>query len=985
MMAVVEFFSRKIRAYQASLLSLLLFLLALFPRITTLDRTFIVNDETLYWSWTNEFITALLNFDWAGTLVGKGYPAVTIFWVHGLGLVGQTIVDLSRGYALSDMGSRTGLDQPFILALLWQRRLVMAVMNAWLISLIFGQARKLLGRPVALLGTVLLIFAPFLLADARTMRGDALLSSLMLLSLLALLNFLRRGRHSALILSGVTLGLAILTKITALPLFGIGLGAIGAALLYRSGWAWPRQWRWGLAVLAAWAGLAGLTIFSLWPALWVAPMEVLTFIRGHAEGSLDGRLNYFWGRLTYAEPLHLFYPNAFLFRATPLVVLGTVVSGGLMVAGFYRRWRHRLTWSQIFRELWGLPPAAGWTLLALSGYALLYGLALDVGALKRDRYLMPVFPALMFVAAAGLLWLVGAARRRWPGPDRFRILAGGRWLWLILGLGLAWEVGQVWSTHPFYYTYWNPLMGGGAVAARAMMAESGVESSALVALSQTPSGPNETVAVLFTRDFAPAFSGEVVRLANHTAWVTADHILLRQYHMQTEKLEPALLAYLAHRPLERVIEFQGYPWGWLYAGPAAQFFSGSLLEGKARLLGYDLSDSRASTASPLQLKLIWQNQGRQPEEQIFVRLVDAAGFIWAESLARPRPEFAAAAGLVEAIVESEASLVIPPGTPPGLYYLKIGLAGETELGEFVLPGEGSAIVVEPTPGPVAEPALSHMVRRPIGPDLTLLGLEIEPELLLNPPTPARLTLYWRAETDITTDYQLRLALIDQNGQPAGLWSGPPARGIYPTTGWPAGALVRDPWRLEPAGLAPAIAPGDYTLTLTLVETATAQPLGQVTLTELEVIERRRLFSRPPLETRLDARFGQAITLLGYNLKQAPLTGGARFEVELFWQTHQPLSTNYTVFVQMLGPDGTVLGQHDGMPVGGTVPTSAWAVAEIISDRHRLEFPTGQPGSYRLIVGLYEATSEARLPLAGPAPAPAADFLEIYTFTVAAEG
>ncbi len=978
-------------------------LLALLPRVTTLGGTFIVNDETLYWSWTNEFTRALLNLDWAGTLVGKGYPSVTVFWVHDLGFLIHYLGDVLEGHS-AGFWQRVGLDQPFVFDLLGQRRLAMGLANALLIWLIYFQAKALLGQAIAFLGAGMLALAPFLLADARTMRGDALLSSLMLVSLLAFLLFLRADRWLQLILSAVALGFAILTKITAIPLAGWAGLAVLVYLWQRGELKRPARLRWAATVLAVWGALVALVVFAFWPALWVEPLAVFTFVRDYAASSIDGRLNYFWDRLTENEPLPLFYPNAFLFRATPLMVLGLTVITGLMLAN---AWRLRRGVSASTNEpmkesakslsgldasplrslddLWQMPVPTRWTLLALGAYGLIYWLVLNAGALKRDRYLMPIFPAACLLAAAGLLWLVKYLGRRWPGQKLPPLLAGGCWVWLVFMLLAGLESGHILTTHPFYYTYWSPLMGGGVVAAKAMMAEGGVETSALVELSRRPEAKNETVALLFTRDFAPAYVGRTVRLTSGDPWITANYILLRQYHFQTEKLDQHLLDYIYRRPPERVVEFQGYPWGWVYPGSAAQYFSGSLLDGKAQLLGYNLSSDHASPEQPLRLKLFWRNKGYQPPEHIFVRLVDAGGFTWAETSAQPLLEFESVAGQPEAIVEGEALLQIPPGTPPALYFLKMGLAeadNEPDVGEFVLPGEGSQIALEQTAAP-PEVTLTWPVEQKLGQALTLLGAEVPSPLLLTPQTPQLITLYWRAEQNLSEDYTLTLRLLDTAGQELAAWSGPPARGLYLSSRWRQGELIRDPWTLDltqASRVANSITPGRYTLNLTL-EGQSHRPAGQLALGELEVSDRRRLFTPPPLAHPLTAQFGRAISLLGYDLAQAPLTGGARFTLKLYWQARQPILEDYTVFTQVLGPAGVVVGQHDGVPVDGILPTTRWEQGEIVPDRHQLDFLTTQPGQYRLIVGLYDPLTGARLPLTDENGSPAGDFLQLYTFTV----
>lgn len=969
-------------------LSIFVFVIALLPRITTLGQTFIVNDEPLYWDWSNDFARALVRLDWAGTRIGIGYPAITTVWVHTLSFAFYGLLDLLRGYAPAELWSRLALDRPMVFAMLGERRLTMGLANAVLILLIYWRARKLLGQPTALLGSGLIALAPFLLADARTMRGDALMSSLMLLSVLDFMLFLRDRRWGYLILSGFFFGLALLAKMTALPVAGLVGLAMPAYLLRQRRQADFSRLRRAVLALALWGGITTLTVFALWPALWVAPVEVLLFMKEYAASSIDGRLNYFWGELTRDEPLPLFYPVAFLFRANPIVIVGVLITTGLALVSGWRLFRARFSshhGSVALDGLWQMPAVARWTLLGLGAYTFIYWLVLNAGALKRDRYLMPIFPAAMFIAAAGLLWGVGYARRRWPGGPGF--LGQGRWAWLVLILWLGLELGHVLATHPYYYTYWSPLLGGGRVAMQAMLAEGGIDSAPLVQLSQRPNAENETVALLTARDYAPAYPGRVVRLVNNSPWVTADHVVLRQFHFQTEKMDTELLAYLYRRPPELVTEYQGYIWAWTYPGPAAQYYAGSMLEGKAELLGYNLPRLTASPAEPLPVKLFWRNHGARPPEQLYVRLVDAGGFTWAETVAQPLPGFEEAAVTPEAIVESEALVEIPPGTPPGLYFLKMGLSrgeAEPEVGQFVLPEEGSQITLEPAE---TQPALTldWPAAQPLGPGLTLLGADVPDSFILTPHNRPRLTLYWQAEADILIDYVVSLSLLDQAGNEVAYWLGFPTHGIHPSSGWRQGELIRDPWVLDlaQAGQDPP-PPGQYALQVKLFNSQTKAQVGQTSLGQVEVTDRQRRFTPPAMQQTVGARLGETISLLGYDVSQQPLTGGARVILDLYWQAGQPLPQDYTVFVQVLGPDGIVTGQHDSPPAQGTLPTTAWEAGEIITDRHQFDFDLRQEGLYRVIAGMYDPATGARLPVTNENGAPAGDFWELYTFTITAE-
>ncbi len=61
-----------------------------------------------------------------------------------------------------------------------------------------------------------------------------------------------------------------------------------------------------------------------------------------------------------------------------------------------------------------------------------------------------------------------------------------------------------------------------------------------------------------------------------------------------------------------------------------------------------------------------------------------------------------------------------------------------------------------------------------------------------------------------------------------------------------------------------------------------------------------------------------------------------------------------MFVHLLGPDGQVVAQHDGDPVGGYTPTTRWKQGELVADTHRLLLGENvAPGEYELRAGMYE--------------------------------
>jgi mannosyltransferase len=113
---------------------------------------------------------------------------------------------------------------------------------------------------------------------------------------------------------------------------------------------------------------------------------------------------------------------------------------------------------------------------------------------------------------------------------------------------------------------------------------------------------------------------------------------------------------------------------------------------------------------------------------------------------------------------------------------------------------------------------------------------------------------------------------------------------------------------------------------------------------------------------LDADFGADIRLRGYALAGGAFAPGDILPVTLFWEARGPIREPYKVTVQLLGDEGPPVAQHDGEPMGGLAPTSAWQPGQAVVDRHGLLLPADlAPGGYTLAVAVYHAFTGERLP------------------------
>lgn len=127
-------------------------------------------------------------------------------------------------------------------------------------------------------------------------------------------------------------------------------------------------------------------------------------------------------------------------------------------------------------------------------------------------------------------------------------------------------------------------------------------------------------------------------------------------------------------------------------------------------------------------------------------------------------------------------------------------------------------------------------------------------------------------------------------------------------------------------------------------------------------------AQPAIQRSLRYTLGDHIQLIGYDLDRADVMPGQAILLTLHWKTSAPIVQRYTVFAHVIGgvnpaTQSPVWAQMDSEPVGGSHPTDTWQVNETIDDRYGLLIPLHTPpGEYLIEVGMYDATTLARLPV-----------------------
>ena len=254
-----------------------------------------------------------------------------------------------------------------------------------------------------------------------------------------------------------------------------------------------------------------------------------------------------------------------------------------------------------------------------------------------------------------------------------------------------------------------------------------------------------------------------------------------------------------------------------------------------------------------------------------------------------------------------------------------------------------------------------------GTPITLLGGQIEADTV-RAGDRVPVSLYWRAAERPQVDFFVFLQILGRDMEPIAGVDSYPGGGTFPPTLWEPGVIYRDRYELSvsagaevpTAGLLHA---GLYTEggERPSVISAAGQPLSDLTILDRASVRPSRPISEE-VTHQVEVRFGDAITLVGYDLSAPTVPSGGVLPVTLVWRGEAALNTDYTAFIHVLDSEGTLVGQSDQLPAGGAYPTSLWLPGDVVRDQHHLTIGDGaQSGPCRLLVGMYNLKTNERLP------------------------
>ena len=191
--------------------------LAVVPRLSKLDY-FLMVDENLWYERSAHFLQGLVSGDLAQT-AQTGHPGVTTMWSGTVGLLLHYVQNALPGESLVQFADRM-MATPATLATLRLLRLPLALLSALTVTLAFVLVWRLLGVGAALAGAALMAFEPLFLAASRVLHHDSPSADFSVLAILSWMLYLKEDRVRYVVLAGVGVGLAVMSKVSSVFLLG---------------------------------------------------------------------------------------------------------------------------------------------------------------------------------------------------------------------------------------------------------------------------------------------------------------------------------------------------------------------------------------------------------------------------------------------------------------------------------------------------------------------------------------------------------------------------------------------------------------------------------------------------------------------------------------------------------------------------------------------------------------------------------------------
>ena len=370
---------------------------------------------------------------------------------------------------------------------------------------------------------------------------------------------------------------------------------------------------------------------------------------------------------------------------------------------------------------------------------------------------------------------------------------------------------------PYYFTYYNPLVGGPFTAPRLVKIGWGEGLDQVGRfLQREAETQNRRVGTAYASTVAPFFEGD---LSNVTG-ARLDYVVLYSKQVQSGQPSPTAIRYYEQLGPIFSVELNGLHYADVYPGPAVQPALALTPGLDHAILPKPISfrplTSYGHLGETFTVDVLWLANLPLPGDPSIVTLEPMSAFDFLDEhnhpdgrLVEPRRRTILADGagyltqLADNLIVSRHELPLSAGLDRGSYALLVDgrPLGEVELRNFQVP-----------------PELNRLADVDFGLQIRLAGYQFSPtEDFLG------LTVAWQAQQARLPDYTVFVQLLDtETGERVAGTDTQPLKGEWPTSRWIKGEVVVDDYFVA---IPPGLPPGFYNLIVGLYRPDTGQRLA----------------------------------------------------------------------------------------------------------------------------------------------------------------
>jgi hypothetical protein len=241
-----------------------------------------------------------------------------------------------------------------------------------------------------------------------------------------------------------------------------------------------------------------------------------------------------------------------------------------------------------------------------------------------------------------------------------------------------------------------------------------------------------------------------------------------------------------------------------------------------------------------------------------------------------------------------------------------------------------------------------------GEEAQLIGMA-PTQIRARPGTMIQVTLYWRALRPTPTSLQTYLHSVDTAVVRR---DSLPGTGNLLSTDWQPGQTWAEHYLVSIPASAPVQIVDSLIAGLYDPQSGQVIPATDGQGQDIQPIIGRIAINGPSQRFTPAYRFGNVIGLAEPQITRQ----GDQMEVCLRWLSLKHTTTDYHVFVHVLGEDGTQFAQLDFQPRDGAYPTGAWSPGETMDDCVTLAVPDLPDSGWQVNLGLYNLDGGQRLPV-----------------------